>query len=484
MEVILEILSLITFRFILGWSLLVTASALLYRVLTDPLSKVPGPFISKLTGIVDTFYYVRGYRHEYVHSLHEKYGPIVRYAPGHVNISDIGAVHTIHKLDRGYIKGKWYLSLAPPGVWTLMNITDPRMHTRWRRLLGGPFQDSYLQKLEPVVWEKMSLALGKMEEQLEEHGHIDVLKWWIYMALDIITELSYGTSVNILRGEEESRYIIEYLEGLGPVHAVRTTMPWVVAIAARLKLPIFNKLLNAGPRAAIWAQRTLDAYKRLLWEADPKPTLFTPLFNNGDKGFKDEQIKNLAGSNITAGSHTTATVMTFAVWAICKHPEVRDKLVAEISMLSDGFKHSDVRSLPYLNCVIRESVRLYAAVPSVLPREVPPEGAQFLGFFIPGGATVSTQCYSLHRSHKFDPDRWISPTKEMEEAYMGFGAGTRSCIGINLAHTELRLGISNFFRKFPTAVVSTDGGMSDLDMRQRAWVFMTPVGHKCLIGVQ
>ena len=88
---------------------------------------------------------------------------------------------------------------------------------------------------------------------------------------------------------------------------------------------------------------------------------------------------------------------------------------------------------------------------------------------------------------------------------MGFGAGTRckdpvngnavfhhiltliqtsACIGINLAHTELRLGISNFFRKFPTAVVSTNEGMSDLDMRQRAWVFMTPVGHKCLIGVQ
>ena len=461
-------------------------------------------------------------------------GPIVRYAPGHVDISDIGAVQVIHKLEKGYRKSDWYLSLAPPGVWTLMNITDPKMHTLWRRLLGGPFQDSYLQKLEPVVWEKMSVALTKMEHELEQRGCIDVLKWWIYMALDVITELSYGTSVNILGEEEKNRYIIDYLEGLGPVHAVRTTMPAVISIASWLRLPIFNRLLNAGPRAAVWAKETIQSYKELLTKEDSKPTLFTPLFNKGDKGFKDEQITHLAGSNITAGSHTTATVMTYTIWAVCKHPEVRDKLVAEVSKLPRQFKHNDVRNLLYLNCVIRESVRLYAAVPSVLPRTVPPGGAEFLGYFIPEGTTISTQCYSLHRVQqyfpdplklaiclylsicilkmrfvdllpRFDPDRWKHPTKEMEEAYMGFGSGTRcefcytpsiprgamtsntnfpqlACVGTNLAHTELRLGAAHFFRRFPRATVSLNEGMSDDDMRQRAWVFMSPVGRRCLIN--
>jgi cytochrome P450 len=290
-----------------------------------------------------------------------------------------------------------------------MNITDPKMHTSWRRLLGGPLQDNYLQKLEPVIWEKMSLALAKMEGELEHRGCIDVLKWWIYMALDIITELSYGTSVNILGEEEKNLYIIDYLEGLGPVHAVRTTMPLVISIASRLQLPIFNRLLNAGPKAAVWAKETIQSYKRLLAEDDPKPTLFTPLFNKGDKGFGDEQIAHLAGSNITAGSHTTATVMTYTVWAVCKHPEVRDKLVAEVSVLPEHFTHNDVRNLPYLNCVIRESVRLYAAVPSVLPRTVPPGGVEFLGYFIPEGTTVSTQCYSLHRVQKY----FFNPSKSV-----------------------------------------------------------------------
>ncbi|KAJ5893432.1 Cytochrome P450 [Penicillium taxi] len=485
---IYEIISLVPFWFIAVWATALTLTFALFRAYKDPLSKIPGPIFSRWTGMVETSYYVRGHRHDYVHSLHQKYGPIVRYAPGHVDVSDIDAVRIIHKVNRGYLKSDWYHSLAPPGVETLMNLTDPTVHTRWRRLLGGPFQDNYLQKLEPVVAEKMAKALSKMEEELEQRGCIDVLKWWIYMALDIITELSYGASVNILEDEEENRYIMDYLEGLGPIHAVRTTMPSVLTFANWLQLPVFNKLLNAGPRAAVWATETIKAYKKLLTEENPKPTLFTPLFDKGDKGFTDIQITHLAGSNITAGSHTTATVMTFTIWAICKHPEVRDKLVAEVSQLPEGFKHNNVRNLPYLNCVIQESVRLYAAVPSVLPRAVPKGGVELNGYFIPEGTTISTQCYSLHRREDyfpnalhFDPERWVNPTKEMEEAYMGFGAGTRSCVGTNLAHTELRLGATHFFRKFPKATVSTKEGMNDDDMRQRAWVFMSPVGHRCLI---
>lgn len=331
-------------------------------------------------------------------------GPIVRWAPGHVDVADIDAVRVIHKLKSGYRKGDWYLSLAPPGVWTLMNLTDPKVHSVWRRLLGGPFQDNYLQKLEPVVHDKMDLALHKMGEELRERGCVDVLKWWIYMALDVITELSYGASVNILEDEDENQQFIDYLEKLGPIHAVRTTMPWALRLASWLRFPVFDRLLNAGPRAAQWAVDTIKAYKSLLSDENPKPTLFTPLFDKGDKGFSDAQITHLAGSNITAGSHTTATVMTYTIWAVCKHPEVRDRLVAEVSRLPRDIKHGDVRDLPYLNRVIKESVRLYAAVPSVLPRAVPEGGADFLGYYIPQGTVISTQCYSLHRREDYYPD--------------------------------------------------------------------------------
>lgn len=331
-------------------------------------------------------------------------GPIVRYAPTLVDVCDVDAVTTIHKIKGGYLKGDWYKSLAPPGVVTLLNITDPKVHALWRRLLGGPFGDTYLQRFEPIISEKMSLALDKMGNEMKERGCTDILKWWIYMALDIITELSYGSSVNILENEEESQYLIDYLEGLGPMHAIRTTIPIYMTIASRLGFPMFARLLNSGPRIAKWASDTIKAYKSLLDEENPKSTLFSPLFEKGDKGFTDQQIIHLAGSNITAGSHTTATVLTFMIWAVCRHPQVREKLVAEVSQLPEDFKHSNTRELPYLDCVIRESVRLYAAVPSVLPRIVPEGGADFLGYYVPQGTTISTQCYSLHRREDYYPN--------------------------------------------------------------------------------
>ncbi|KGO68318.1 Cytochrome P450 [Penicillium italicum] len=115
-------------------------------------------------------------------------------------------------------------------------------------------------------------------------------------------------------------------------------------------------LLNMGPRTAVWAVETNKAYQKLLTDSDPKPTLFTPIFDKGDKGFTDTQVTHPPGSNITAGSHTTATVMAVTIWAICKQSDVRDMLAEEVSQPLEGFKHNDVRNLPYLNYIIQESV--------------------------------------------------------------------------------------------------------------------------------
>lgn len=47
-----------------------------YHSSRDPLAKIPGPLLSRWSGIIDTLYYVQGHRHDYVHKLHQKYGDI------------------------------------------------------------------------------------------------------------------------------------------------------------------------------------------------------------------------------------------------------------------------------------------------------------------------------------------------------------------------------------------------------------------------
>jgi cytochrome P450 len=71
----------------------------------------------------------------------------------------------------------------------------------------------------------------------------------------------------------------------------------------------------------------------------------------------------------------------------------------------------------------------------------------------------------------------------MKDASMPFGGGSRSCIGMNLAQTELRLATAEFFSAFPKASTPTLEGMDLEDMDQIAYFLMSPKSKRCLLHV-
>lgn len=137
---------------------------------------------------------------------------------------------------------------------------------------------------------------------------------------------------------------------------------------------------------------------------DPKPTLLTKLFDAGEEGLSDPEIRDEAQGYIVAGSDTTAVTLTYLVYSVCRDEKIRNRLVDEVASLPEGFTEKDARELPYLEQVINETLRLYSAIPAALPREVPPEGAHLAGYQLPGGVTVSTQAYSFHRDQTIFPE--------------------------------------------------------------------------------
>ncbi|GMF70871.1 unnamed protein product [Aspergillus oryzae] len=193
------------------------------------------------------------------------------------------------------------------------------------------------------------------------------------------------------------------------IGGIRASFPILVKLATLLPLPIFKEVNASGNRVFGYATESINRYKRLLAEnpENPKPTVFTKLYNAGEEGLPDNEIRDDAQSFIVAGSDTTANTLTYLVWAVCRDPQIKKKLVDELAEIRDDFTDEDLRSLPYLNQVINEALRLYPAVPSALPRSVPPKGTTMGGHWIPGGSTVSTQLYSLHR----DPVAYPDPEK-------------------------------------------------------------------------
>lgn len=206
----------------------------------------------------------------------------------------------------------------------------------------------------------------------------------------------------------------------------------MVKVSSVIPIPVFEAAAASAKRLRHYAEESIERSKRVAAEAESYPMLLKKLFRSDENGLSDGDIVNNAMAFIIAGSDTTANTMTYLTWAVCKHVEVRKALVEELSTIPPDFCEQDLRNLPWLNKIIKETLRLYCAAPSALPRMVPSEGVEFLGYTLPGGTTVSTQAYTLHRNaayfpdpESFEPSRWNSPTREMKDSYMPFGGGSR-----------------------------------------------------------
>jgi cytochrome P450 len=196
---------------------------------------------------------------------------------------------------------------------------------------------------------------------------------------------------------------------------------------------------------------------------DPETPDFLDQFidakNNDPENVDDAQIISWLMVNMIAGADTTAILIRSVVYYGLKNPEIWAKLVAEIreavpkSSLPPAYK--DVRNLPYLDAVVRESSRFHPGVAMTLERYVPKGGYTLSnGDYLAEGLAVGMNPYIICRNksvfgpdaNEFRPERWLrdedaGESQEqfkprltaMNKADLSFGAGARICIGKNMA---------------------------------------------------
>lgn len=437
-------------------------SKLLCHFIRDPLSQVPGPWYAKWTSIVIKYHWLKGNRARYQHGLHLKYGtlfifcqaccaklfavfkltdvnfnligPLVRLAPNEVSVTSIEAVKKIYNARETYRKTPWYGDLSFTSE-NLFNTSRVELHRRLRRLLSGSMSETSLQMAVPQVQSKIDLAMKRIGKEMDRRGAADVIKWFLFMATDIIGELSFGDSFRTLKIGEKSGYTKD-LEDLGFLGAVRSAFPTFIALAKYLPIPFFTRPLQATQNMIRYAEESVARYRNLL-DSDPtsvKWTLFTKVFQSNDKeALTPVELRANASSYIVAGSDSTAVTLTYLVWSVCRDPTVKATLLEELRTLPADYTASHLRDLSYLNYVIDETLRLYSGIQSSLPRYVPDGGDDIVGYWLPGGTSICAQAYSMHRiasvfpnPDTFDPSRWASPTKEMKDSFMPFGNGARS----------------------------------------------------------
>ncbi|KAF7879839.1 uncharacterized protein EAF02_008009 [Botrytis sinoallii] len=460
--------------------------AILQAYLT-PLRKIPGPWYARFTNLVLKYYVFTGRRIQYVHSLHQAYGHIVLITPNEVSCSSLPSFKTIHRISKPFVKSTWYQKFVngPVGVFSMIDVKD---HGVRRKMFSHAFSKSSLK----VTWEseirkKTNMAVEKIKRDALV-GEVDILKFFMFMATDVIGHLCFGESFGTLEKERKTQYI-EDLQKVTTVAGIRAEFPGLFKIGRMSGLSFLKTPDDRLRDHASIAVRNAKS------QSDATPNIFRKILaqaksENGEGSLSDFDIQQEAANFIVAGTDTTANTLTFLLYNILKNPELRRQLEDEVDTLGNDFESKDVEGLPFLNAVMEEGLRLWGAAPGGLPRVVPQEGIELDGYFLPGSLTVSTQAYTIHRDpeifpepESFKPQRWLGPkSDDFKTANHAFGAGTRTCIGIHLARMEIQLVLALFFRECKGIRIASSQNDEGMDIEN--FFFIAPKEHKCIVTMR
>ena len=189
-----------------------------------------------------------------------------------------------------------------------------------------------------------------------------------------------------------------------------TMFSGVMGLASYLYRPLLTIIMKLGSKESGIA--FVDSYTAELINAQRHEKLpdadgpsdfitkFLALQEKNPAKMTDRDIHVSINGNLAAGSDTTGITLTAILYYLLKNPETLRKLREELDTASNDGRVSDpitfkeAQELPYLQAVIKESLRIHPAVGFTMPRVVPKGGTELMGRYFPGGVWISLRIYT------------------------------------------------------------------------------------------
>ncbi|KAI5122863.1 hypothetical protein M0805_003156 [Coniferiporia weirii] len=228
------------------------------------------------------------------------------------------------------------------------------------------------------------------------------------------------------------RYLPDWMPGTG---FKRIATKWAHTAAELIEKPhAFTKQqMAAGIARPSLTQELLDEYK-----GAPNPT--------------EEYIIKWSAAAIYGGGADTTVSATYGFFLLMlQHPGVQRKAQAELDAVigSDRLPtFADRAHLPYVNALVKETLRCAPVVPMGVPH-VNMEECTYAGMRIPKGALLMSNIWQMHHDpqtfrdpQNFSPERFLGDAPERDPHDIAFGFGRRVCPGKELADHTLFLTVA------------------------------------------
>lgn len=354
----------------------------------------------------------------------------------------------------------------------LMFNTDRWEEWKWRRRVLTPafHRDALAGFADSMVGAARTAA-----DRWVRSGRIDLQESLRSMTMGIILD----TMFSVTRDEDVAR-LQESFEKSSEVVSARASaplpIPWWLPTPANVELRRLTRYRWATLRDIV-----VDRLRSGDVEGDLLDLLIAHHTDEKNRRFEVIDLVGEMSGIVFAGHETTAETQTWLFALLSRHPEVEERVMDEIEhVLGDRDPRlDDLGSMPYVDQVIQETMRLYP--PVYLTIREADDDHEVAGFTIPAGTRLVINIRGLHldpvawdRPRAFDPDRFgpeHAGTRHRFQ-YIPFLAGPKKCLGDSFAMMEMRLAVPTILRRIeleparsqlpePKAgfTMSVDGGM-------------------------
>jgi cytochrome P450 len=325
---------------------------------------------------------------------------------------------------------------------------DGEFHRRSRKIMLPAFHHDHIAASVEVIREETEAALSR----LPDGSQIDLYMWTRSLAMRVAMRALFGLdpdgeparSVDAARLFEQglsfyaSEYFLRILRMRGS--------PWakMQEAARRLDTMIYAEI--ARRRAS--GERGSDILSLLLDAEDEDGTTLSDL-----------QIRDEVMTLLFAGHDTTTSTVSFMFYELARHPQIVQRLQRELDEQTEGGQPAAEQlvsgELAQLEMVLEETLRKYP--PAWIGPRRTVEAFEFEGHTVPARAFINYCSWASHhlpdvfdQPEEFRPERFTAEARAAlpKGAYVPFGGGSRTCIGMRFGQLEVRTIASAILSRF------------------------------------
>lgn len=347
---------------------------------------------------------------------------------------------------------------------SLVSTADEGKHGALRRSVSKAFTPAGVLDYEDYV----DKIIPDLVDAIRRHETFDLAQLMLFYSMDAATQMSFSETLGCLPAESDIGGTIQLIRDRFYHWGWWSSIPDLERLVYRN--PISMRMKRAPSSMA--AKAVSKLHDRMSMKDENS---YTDLLQKFIRASEENPVTldmsgvvSLLMSTISGAGDTTATTLTAIFYHLLKHGDVLKKLSAELRSveLSDPPSFAQVNKLPYLNAVIKESMRVYSTATWPMERKVPAGGVTISGIHFAEDTSVGCMPAAVHLNpaafgadaESFRPERWLEVNDDalraMEMAHLGFSRGRRVCLGQHIAVMQMKKVIAVLLVKFKVGEIT------------------------------